>query len=149
MRTLAKLIWVVPIAAGIAGCGKLDEYPTSESVFRATFGKAPPGQIANLQASGKTFRDSAHCYLRFTAPYPVVQSLAGGSFTEISAAPFASNTCNAAIVGPTPRWWAPSTNVASKFFSSSSFHPSFSQGEAFLAYDPRNQVVHFYWDGID
>ena len=149
MRILAKFIWVILLGAGVAGCGKLEEYPTSESVFRATFGKAPPGQTANLQASGKSFRDSAHCYLRFKAPYPVVQSLAGGSFTEISAVSFASNTCNAAIVGPTPLWWAPPTNSTSKFYSSPAFHPSFSQGRAFLAYDAANQLVHFYWDGID
>jgi len=149
MRTLAKFIWVVMLGAGVAGCGKLEEYSTSESAFVATFGKTPLVQITNLQAYGKTFRDSAHCYLRFNASYPVLQSLAGGSFTEISAASFTSNTCNAAIVGPTPLWWAPPTNSTSKFYSSPTFHPSFSQGRAFLAYDATNQLVHFYWDGID
>ena len=149
MRALVQILSVALLGFVITGCGKLEEYPTTESAFRATFGKAPPAQITSLQAYGKTFRDSAHCYLRFNAPLALVQSLAGGSFSEISAVSFASNTCNAAIFGPTPLWWAPSTNSTSKFYSSSGFHPSFSQGKAFLAYDATSQIAHFYWDGLD
>src|SRR5215471_16249886 len=94
------ILFAALLGLAITGCGKLEEYPTIESAFRATFGKSPPGQITNLQTHGKTFRDSAHCYLRFNAPFTLVQSLTGGSFSEISAASFASNTRNAAIVGP-------------------------------------------------
>jgi len=133
-----------------SGCtGNLEDYPDSSSVFHATFGSSPPKSVTNLQASGRAFRDSSTCYLRFNASYGTVQTLIGSSFSEITPTAFATNTSNAGISGPTPGWWKPAPNPTTKFYTSSAFHPSFFSGTAYLTYDSANQLAHFYWDGID
>ena len=134
----------------LTGCdGKLEEYPDAKSVFRATFGATPPKEVTELHASGRAFRDSSSCYLCFDAPFTTVQSLAGSTFAEITPESFTSHTSDAGISGPTPPWWTPPLAPTSKFYSSTGFHPSFSTGQAYFAYDSATKLTYFYWDGID
>ena len=148
--SLTVLPFTVALALLLLACkGSLEEYPDARSVFRATYSASPPVDVTNLQAYGRAFRDSSTCYLRFNAPFARVQSLVGRTFTEIAPASFTSSTSNAGISGPTPSWWVPPLTATSKFYSSTGFHPSFSSGQAYLAYDSATQLAYFYWNGSD
>jgi hypothetical protein len=137
------------VMVAMTACGNLDEYPNENAVFQATFGTAPPRSVSHLQGFGSVFRDSSHCYLKFEAPFHDVQAFMGSTFTEISAAEFAELTKSGAIVGPTPGWWSPPTTPATKYFSSTGFHPHFPSGRALLAFETTTNLACFFWDGSE
>ena len=140
---------IAGLALLLSGCGDLEEYGSPGDVFEATFGVKPGPSIQGLQAEGRAFRDSSTCYLRFRSPLPQLNGLLGASFTKLTADEFASKTPGAGISGPTPAWWTPLAGSPTVFLESGAFHPGFTQGRAFVSYDPSSQVAHLYWDGID
>ncbi len=139
------------LAFVFAGCNNanMEDYPDAPSVFRATFNTSPPNDVNNLQGYGHVFRDNSACYLRFTSPFPTVQMLTGKTFKAITPDTFSTSTAGGAIVGPTPSWWTPPRTKTSTFYTSTDFHPDFSTGRAYLAYDSATQVAYVYWDGVD
>ncbi|SIO00737.1 hypothetical protein SAMN05444166_2010 [Singulisphaera sp. GP187] len=70
-------------------------------------------------------------------------------FTPISEEEYKAKIQSGSISGPTPSWWNPLKDAPKIFRHSRSFHPTFSHREAIAAYDPKIQIVNFYWDGID
>jgi len=130
------------------GCGYLEEYPDPESVFEATFNTPPGPNISSLQAYGRGFRDNSYCYLRFKISSADFSSLTANGFTPISKKEYQDET-KGSITGPIPTWWNPIQDSPTVFLHSTSFHPTFSQGRAIVAYSPKTRIVNFYWDGID
>lgn len=131
---------IAGLALLLAGCGDLEEYGSPGDVFEATFGVKPGPSIQG---------DNSTCHLRFRSPLPQLNGLLGASFTKLTADEFASKTSGAGISGPTPAWWTPLAGSPTVFLESGAFHPGFTQGRAFVSYDPSSQVAHLYWDGVD
>ncbi|AMV35834.1 hypothetical protein [Planctomyces sp. SH-PL62] len=130
------------------GCGDLEAYPGPEYAFQATFGAFPSSSVRNLQGEGRAFRDSGHVYLKFEVPQGTLQAMLGGGFTPLSAEAFAKETTGAAIYGPRPGWWMPLPG-STVLLESKRFHPTFSTGEAFAAYEPATSTAYLYWSGMD
>lgn len=127
----------------------IERFASPQECYRVTFGMEPGPAVSDLQGQGRAYRDSGHCYLRFRVPKPVLTSLLDGEFRTIDRDEFITWTEGAALFGPTPVWWSPLADSPSVFMRSETFHPSFSQGEAFLSYDDDAQIVHLYWAGLD
>ena len=89
------------------------------------------------------------CYLRLKATPTAFASLTTNGFMPMTLREYKARTLGGAISGPTPPWWNPLKDAPTIFLSSGSFHPTFSRGQAIVAYDPVSQIVNFYWDGID
>jgi hypothetical protein len=117
--------------------------------YHATFGRYPPAWVKNLQGEGRSFRDSGHCYLRFQVTAEEVSALLGSEFHSIERTEFEERTKGAALVGPRPSWWNPMSGNGPEFSASDAFHPGFSGGHAFAAYDPASGWFHLYWSGLD
>ena len=130
------------------GCGDLEAFPGPEYAFEATFGTFPGPTITTLVGEGRAFRDSGHVYLKFQVPQATFRTMIGGGFTPLSADAFARKTTGGAISGPSPPWWTPLPG-STVLLESTSFHPTFSGGEAFAAYDPATSTACLYWSGID
>lgn len=145
-----KTLCLAGIAAfSLTGCSDMEDYANPEAAFRATFGVPSSAAISGLQGCGTSVRDSSFCYLRFQAHFADVRELVGGSFSPITFADFKRRTSGAKISAPRPTWWAPPVGGTTQFYTSSAFHPSFTRGKAFLAYDPSAEVAYLYWDGND
>jgi hypothetical protein len=99
-----------------------------------------------LTGGGEGFGDWQICCLRFNATFTTVQLLIGPTFSEIDSATFVSSASSA---GRVPAWWPPPVTPTTKFYSSSDFHPGFSNGKALLAYDTATRTASIYWDGWD
>ena len=131
----------------LSGCQDMDKYPSATACFVGAFGHSPGPEISQLQGEGAAFRDSGYMYLRFTTSRSRLSRLLGSDFRPLSREEFKHDTDG--IQGPSPDWWRPLTSLRSYFYTSNSFHPEFSQGHAFVAYDPETNTVFWYWDGID
>ncbi len=146
-RMTSKAVLVCCVLFPI-GCG-MDEYSSATDVYKATFGDKPGLPVRGLQAYGQAFADSSTCYLRFQAPQTQLEAMLGDKFIPMTDSEFESRISGASIAGPTPVWWKPFTGSPTVFLRSGIFHPGFTQGQALVSYDPKTQIVHIYWDGLD
>lgn len=148
MRFLVACI-AAAIAVHLTGCGfdlaSLEDYPNSESVYLGTFNTPVPPTVTNLTASGSAFRDSSTCYLKFDATLATVNSITLNSFTPTSAATFNSEANGSAEA----RWWKPTDTPTTTYYASTTFHPTFSSGNAYMSHDTATNTTYLYWFGWD
>jgi hypothetical protein len=91
----------------LSGCGSLEEFPDTGSVFEATFGTRPGPGVTILQAYGQAFGDNTTAYLRLKASPAAFAALRAIRFMPITAGNFKAKTQGASNSGPTPTWWSP------------------------------------------
>lgn len=140
---MRKCVWIACLSA-LSGCaiGGIDQYPTADVCFQATFNHSPGLGIRNLQCEGKSFRDSDFAYLRFTASLTEFKRLMHG-IPSVSRGQFESAQHG---FGPVPSWWKPLDGSPMVFLQSENYKKEFQVSCAYVTYDPSTQVVCMYWD---
>lgn len=121
---------------------------SSNTCFVATFGSPPGSQVRNLQAYGNEGRDDAWYWLSFQCPPLELHRLIGKTFKNISAQRYQDKMRHNFTP---PAWWKPCSNPPCVFMESSGFHgfnPTYSEGNAYISYDPSSKVAWVFWNGV-
>ena len=136
---------VVPIALLVSINFAQGSFPSH--VFESSFGFAPTSDVVELKGEKSTFGDSGSAYLRFRANQQTVERIIGPRFVEIDENRFRSQTASA--LKSAPSYWRPFDGKPTHFYEAYRFDNSFGFSNAVLSYDESNDMVHFYWIGVD
>lgn len=138
------LLLCLPI---LSGCGDAERIGSASECFQDVFQQPPPSGVSHLQGEGDAYR-SADIYLRFQVSKPVFLKLLGNKVHFVTRKGFNDGLGSG---GNPPDWWRPLAQNPTVFATSSTGlrDPSYSQGNAYVSYDPVTQTAYVYslaWD---